>query len=314
MHSENIGRIERCSLVILTLNAQRYLPALLQALDNLVERPQRVLFIDSASTDASVAMAQAAGHQVHGIARGDFGHGKTRNLALQLCADSDYLVFLTHDACPCGRDWLVQLLSPFADPQVALVYGRQRPRAGASLPERFAREFNYPLLADRSELADLPRRGIKALFCSNSFAAYRREALQAVGGFPEHLPLGEDLAVALRLLQHGYARVYQPRAEVLHSHDYSLVQELRRYFDIGTLMSMDEQLQRLRVATSGEGLRFVRAELAEAWRHDRLRGVSNVLLRTLSKYLGFALGQRYRLLPLRWRRRLSMHALFWSQS
>ena len=72
MHSERLRRIERCSLVILTLNAQRYLPGLLNALDNLVERPQRVLFIDSASSDASVAMVQAAGHQVHGIARSDF--------------------------------------------------------------------------------------------------------------------------------------------------------------------------------------------------------------------------------------------------
>ncbi|MES2817983.1 MAG: glycosyltransferase [Pseudomonadota bacterium] len=304
---------ESASLVILTLDAQAYMPALLGAIAALPVRPKRVLFIDSASRDDTVALALAAGHSVHGIARSEFGHGKTRNLALQLCADSDFLVYLTQDACPRGADWLEQLLQPFADSQVALVYGRQLPRAEASLSERFAREFNYPAQPDRTQLADLPSRGIKAVYCSNSFAAYRRQALQAVGGFPERLPLGEDMAVALRLLQQGHARVYQPHACAVHSHDYSVVQELKRYFDIGTLMAMDDELRKVRLAASGEGLRFVRGELAAAWQQSRLGEVFGIGLRTLGKYAGFALGMRYRRLPVSWRRRLSMHAFFWSQ-
>jgi len=314
MHSETQARLARTSVVILTLNAERYMPALLAALASVSDSVRRVLFIDSASTDATPSQALAAGHQVHSIARAEFGHGRTRNLAAELCADSDYLVYLTHDACPQGDDWLEQLLEPFAEIQVALVYGRQLPRADATLSERFAREFNYPAEADRTRLADLPRRGIKAVYCSNSFAAYRREALKAVGGFPEQLPLGEDMAVALRLLQSGYTRVYQPLAMAVHSHDYSIVQELKRYFDIGTLMAMDGELRRVRLAASGEGLRFVRGELAMAWRHSRLSEVLRIGLRTLGKYFGFALGLRYQHLPLSWRRRLSMHAYFWSES
>ncbi|QKE63353.1 glycosyltransferase [Aquipseudomonas campi] len=306
--------IARTSVVILTLDAQRYLPALLTAIGGLPQAPQRVLFIDSASRDQTVALALAAGHQVHGIQRSDFGHGKTRNLALQLCADSEFLVYLTQDACPRGENWLAQLLQPFTDEQVALVYGRQLPRAEATLSERFAREFNYSAQADRSTLADLPVRGIKAVFCSNSFSAYRRAALVAVGGFPEKLPLGEDMAVALRLLQQGHARCYQPLAQAVHSHDYSVLQELKRYFDIGTLMAMDDELRRVRLAASGEGLRFVRAELAVAWQQSALAELCRIVLRTLGKYFGFALGQRYQHLPMSWRRRLSMHAFFWSES
>lgn len=313
MHSDPNALIARTSLVILTLDAQRHLPHLLAALALLPQPPQQVLFIDSASSDDSVALVTAAGHRVHSIQRSEFGHGKTRNLALSLCADSEFLVYLTQDALPQGRDWLARLLQPFADSSVALVYGRQLARAEATLSERFAREFNYPAQADRTRLADLPTRGIKAVYCSNSFCAYRRQALEAVNGFPEQLPLGEDMAVALRLLQHGYTRVYQPLAEAIHSHDYSVLQELKRYFDIGTLMAMDDELRRVRLAASGEGLRFVRGEMAAAWAQKRLGAIVGIALRTLGKYCGFALGLRYRQLPIRWRRRLSMHAFFWSQ-
>ncbi|PTS82124.1 glycosyltransferase family 2 protein [Pseudomonas sp. HMWF032] len=314
MHSEMTERLARTSVVVLTLNAQDYLPALLAAFAVLPQTVHRVLFIDSSSTDASAALITAAGHQLHSIKRSEFGHGKTRNLALQLCADSEFLVYLTQDACPSGTDWLECLLQPFEDDAVALVYGRQLARSNASLSERFAREFNYPATAERSMLADLPARGIKAVYCSNSFAAYRRAALADVGGFPERLPLGEDMAVALRLLQRGYARVYQPLSCVVHSHDYSVWQELKRYFDIGTLMAMDDELRNVRLAASGEGLRFVRAELAAAWAHSRLAEVVGIFIRTFGKYCGFALGLRYRYLPVGLRRRLSMHAFFWSES
>lgn len=306
--------IAKTSIVILTLNAERFLPALLAAVAALPCAPRRVLFIDSASDDATAALVEAAGHHLHHIQRSQFGHGKTRNLALSLCADSDYIAYLTQDACPQGNNWLEQLLLPFQDEQVALVYGRQLPRRQATLAERFAREFNYSAQPETTTLADLPMRGIKAVFCSNSFAAYRHSALTKVGGFPEKLPLGEDMAAALRLLQHGYARSYQPQAMAVHSHDYSALQELKRYFDIGTLMSMDPELSRIRLATSGEGLRFVQREIRMAWLHNAPREIGAIALRTLGKYCGFALGQRYHYLPLSWRRRLSMHAAFWSAS
>lgn len=304
---------ERTAVIVLTLDAQAHMPALLAALDRLAERPRRVLFVDSSSIDTTAALAAAAGHAVHTIRRADFGHGRTRNVAARLCADCDYLVYLTQDACPQGPDWLARLLEPFMDQQVALVYGRQVPRPGAGWAERYAREFNYPDQPGRSERQDLHRRGIKAVFCSNSFAAYRRAALESVGGFPERLPMGEDMAAALRLLLAGHARVYQPAAVAVHSHAYSVAQELKRYFDIGTLMAMDAELSRVRLAASGEGLRFLRGELAGSWRLGSPAGVLHVMLRAGAKSLGFLLGRRHALLPGPWRRRLSMHSHFWSR-
>jgi rhamnosyltransferase len=305
--------VARCAVVVLTLDAAHHLPSLLTSLSGLKRAPQRVLFIDSSSSDGTVAAVRAAGHGVHVIARADFGHGRTRNEALLLCPEAEFVVFLTQDACPQGSDWLERLLEPFTDARVALAYGRQLARPGAGWPERHAREFNYPDRRERSEAADLTRRGVKAVFCSNSFAAYRRSALQAVGGFPERLPMGEDMAAALRLLLAGYVRVYEPSACAVHSHAYGYAQELRRYFDIGVLMSIDPELRRLGPAASGEGLRFLRSELAGAWQH-KAWSVVDVAMRAVAKSVGFFLGRRYSFLPQGCCRHLSMHRHFWSAS
>jgi rhamnosyltransferase len=312
MHSES-NFAAQTAVIVLCLNAQSFMQTLLQAIAGLKNKPAKVLFIDSSSTDATVGMALAAGHQVHTIKRAEFGHGRTRNFAAKLCGEFEYLVYLTQDASPQGEDWLNCLLKPFYDKQVAIVYGRQQPRSGASNQERFAREFNYPNCSNRTEIADLATTGIKAIFCSNSFAAYRRSALIEVGGFPEHLPMGEDMAVALRLLQRGHARYYQANAIAIHSHSYSVKEEFKRYFDIGTLMNLDPELNRARVSSSSEGLRFLQRELGQAGGFSQPLPSCKVLIRTCAKFAGFWLGQRHQVMPTVLRRRISMHSYFWSQ-
>jgi rhamnosyltransferase len=306
------SQASQTAVIVLCLNAQAYMPTLLQAISRLKNRPGGVLFIDSSSTDATVQLALAAGHRVHTINQNEFGHGRTRNVAMSLCKEFEYLVYLTQDASPQGDEWLNCLLKPFEDKQVALVYGRQLPRSSANKQERFARAFNYPEFSNRTEITDLTV-GIKSIFCSNSFAAYRKSALIEVGGFPEQLPMGEDMAVALRLLQSGYARYYEASALAIHSHSYTLVEELKRYFDIGTLMVLDPELNRARVSSSGEGLRFFRQELSQVGGFLRPLTSCQVLLRTCAKFAGFWLGQRYRIMPTHLRQRISMHSYFWSQ-
>ena len=300
----------KASVVILTLDAAGWMADLLTAVQRLPHPPRKVLFVDSSSSDSTAELARSAGHMVHRIERREFGHGKTRNLALRLCADSEFIVFLTQDALPVGHEWLERILAPLVDPTVALVYGRQLPRSGAGLSERFAREFNYPAApSERTSAADLNTRGIKAVFCSNSFAAYRSSALEAIGGFPEALPLGEDLAAALRLVKHGFQRAYEPSAMAIHSHAYNLRQEFRRHFDIGALMAMDPELKRLQLATTGEGRRFARAQWAAA---QTLQQKVAVIGQVFVKFFGYSLGKRYRWLPPSMRATFGMHRLFWA--
>jgi rhamnosyltransferase len=62
---------------------------------------------------------------------------------------------------------------------------------------------HYPAASEMRALASREQLGIKAVFLSNSLAAYRRSALMAVGGFPKNVISGEDTIVAARLLLAG---------------------------------------------------------------------------------------------------------------
>lgn len=302
------------SVVIPTRQAAAHLPALLARLADTDPAPREVLVIDSGSEDSTQALVRAAGYRLHVIDPASFGHGRTRNLGLRLCESSRYVVFLTQDALPVGRDWLVRLLAPFDRVDVAVTYGRQLPRPDAGVAERFARTFNYGPVDEVTTERDIAHRGIKAVFCSNSFAAYDRERLLNVGGFPEDLPLGEDMAAAMRLLRCGFARAYCASAEVIHSHDHHLTEEFRRYFDIGVLLDVNPELQRARLAASQEGISMVREEMSNAWREGGAAAVFSMLLRTACKLVGFQLGRYHRIFPRAVCRSFSLHRVYWQTS
>ncbi len=302
------------SVVVPTRNAERHLPSLLARLQATVPPPKRVLFIDTDSTDGTAAMITDAGYTLKVIKSREFGHGRTRNLGLDLCSDSDHVVYLTQDALPIGRDWLANLLTPFATPDVAVVFGRQLPRPNASMAERFPRVFNYPDTSEITAEPDIGRRGIKAVFCSNSFAAYDRRRLLSIGGFPENLPSSEDIVATFRLLRAGYRRTYCAKAMAVHSHHYTLRQEFRRYFDIGASLACDAEMRSASVATASAGTSVLLAQMRYARTGGGFGAVLGVLIRTASKFSGFQLGRHHRRLPRGMCRLCSMHVNHWSQA
>jgi rhamnosyltransferase len=315
MHSDSTTKGQaHVSLIVPTWNAERHIPDLLRALSSSRRPPDQVLWIDSSSVDQTVPLLKRHGQRVLVIRQEEFGHGCTRNLALEHCMPTDIVIYLTQDAVPQGTDWLSQLIAPFDDASVAVSYGRQTPRPDAHLLERHARHFNYPSQGQRSQWSDLDRLGIKGVFCSNSFAAYRVSALRSIGGFPEQLPLGEDMAAAIRLLAQGWVRVYQAEAQAVHSHNHPLPVEFRRYFDIGALLAMDPALQRAHLAASGEGLRYVLTEWRAAWQARSASTLCQIPLRAIAKLGGFHLGRRFRHLPPSWLPWLGLHRQFWRQA
>jgi rhamnosyltransferase len=267
--------------------------------------------VDSASTDGTSCTALPSGWQLLRIAVEDFNHGGTRNLALKhLPVGTDVVVFLTQDAVLADAGAVQALVDAFADPAVACAYGRQLPHADASPVAAHARLFNYPATSRVVSLANKARLGLKTCFLSNSFAAYRVADLQAIGGFPSDVILGEDMSVAARLLMAGKSVAYVADACAHHSHNYSVMQEFRRYFDTGVFHARSPWLLAEFGSASGEGLRFVRSELAYLWRHAPL-WLPSALVRTAAKLIGYRLGRLESRWPLRFKRWCSMHKGYW---
>jgi rhamnosyltransferase len=299
------------NVIVPTLNAAKDWPLFAPALLACV-RPEQVLIVDSESTDGTVNLAHAAGFLVHSVARTTFNHGGTRQMAAEMLPNAEILVYMTQDAVLAGPNALANLLAVFDDPQVGAACGRQLPRQGAKPIEAHARSFNYPETSEMRTLASREQLGIKAVFLSNSLAAYRRSALMDVGGFPTDVIFGEDMVTAARLLLAGYKVAYVAEACAHHSHSYSPMQEFKRYFDIGVLHSREAWLLEEFGQASGEGKRFVLSELQYLRKRDAWQ-IPSALMRTGIKLLGYRLGLMEARLTLNIKRRLSMHPKFWAE-
>ena len=205
-----------------------------------LECPLELLVCDSGSRDGSVALARRYGAEVIEIPPEQFSHGETRNLLMERTT-GDHVAFLTQDAVPADELWLARLLEGFrAADDVGLVFGPYRPRADASsmvareLSEWF-RSFSpdgAPRL-DRLEPSEraIPARALLGArgFFTDANGCVSRRAWESVPFRP--VPYAEDHVLAHDMLRAGYAKVYVPDAAVIHSHEYSGWEWLRRSFD-----------------------------------------------------------------------------------
>ncbi|MCK5360383.1 MAG: glycosyltransferase family 2 protein [Gammaproteobacteria bacterium] len=264
------------------------------------------LVIDSSSDDKTADLARSAGLSVHEIDKADFNHGATRRQGISMMAGMDIVVFLTQDAILSTPDSISNLISAFENPAVGVAYGRQLPRNNAGAIEQHSRVFNYPEQSRTKSIEDTKELGIKTAFISNSFAAYRISVLNEVGGFPEKVIFGEDMYVATKILQASYKIAYVADACVYHSHDYSLMQEMKRYFDMGVFHAREPWIRQELGGAEGEGARFVVSEFKYLLKHAFWR-IPESMLRVLFRYTGFRLGLMEKRLPVWLKRRLVMN-------
>jgi GT2 family glycosyltransferase len=297
-------------LIIPTCNAADHWQALLEGIQNQSVAPHQVIVVDSSSIDGTALAARSAGFTVLDIAREEFNHGATRQFAAQHAPSADVLIYLTQDAIPFDRDSFKNLVSEFGDPEVGAAFGRQVPCEKANPIEAHARLFNYPDAWSIRSWESRKALGFKSIFFSNSFGAYRREALMSVGGFPSDAIFGEDTLVVARLHRAGWKTVYAADALVQHSHAYSMGEEFKRYFDIGVLHAREPWLIEQFGSVSSEGRRFVFSELRFLCEHDLLR-IPSAFVHTISKYVGYKLGRNEKRLPAQWKYSFSMNKGYW---
>lgn len=296
-------------LIIPTRNAAKELERLLASLSTQTLKAE-VSVVDSSSTDKTVQVASVFGASVSVIPVSEFNHGATRQKMVDANPDYDIYVFMTQDAYLADSDALAHLVAPFVDNEVGAVCGRQLPHKDANLLAKHARLFNYPPESRIKTMADAPELGIKSPFISNSFAAYRREALLGVGGFPSDVILSEDMCVAAKMLLASWKVAYTGDARCYHSHNYTLQQEFRRYFDQGVFHSREPWIRARFGGAGGEGLRYVKSEI-QFLGVRRFYIWPSSLLRNVLKLMGYKLGQQESRLPLWLKRGLSMHREFW---
>ncbi len=298
----------KLSVIIPTLNAEPFIEDQLKGL--LAQRlpPHEIIVIDSSSDDRTCEIAESFGVTVRKIPRESFGHGSTRNACAHE-SSGEILVFMSQDAVPAHRRLLEWLISPL-EGDVAASYACHVPRPGSNPPEVVARRFNYPRKPLLKSKADLPTMGIKTFFFSNVCSAIRRDCFDEVGGFPEEIVTNEDMIFAAKLIMRGYKIAYVPQARVYHSHNFGLLWQMKRYFDIGSSLSTHRWIVEYD-QTEKEGRRLLTEQLKHTLGKGELRWVPYTILEGAMKYTGFKLGLSQEKLPGNLRKMLSLHRRYW---
>lgn len=282
-------------MIIPTYNAAAAIRRQVEILQGQQDVELDVLVLDSSSQDDTAKEAKDAGARVIVIEKEQFDHAGTRTLGAKL-TNGEFILYLTQDAVPCGSDTVLPLIERLRkNPKIAAVYGRQLPSEGANFFASSLRRFNYPKESFERSYQDRKTYGIRTAFLSDSFCAYRREALAEVGYFYSRVPFGEDMLAGARLLKKGYRIGYEASACVFHSHNYSLADEFHRYFKVGRMHRAHRWLIQEFGEARIEGQRYLRQEAAAILRSGKwhLLGVS--FLRGLAKFAGYQAGKRTKL-------------------
>jgi glycosyltransferase involved in cell wall biosynthesis len=210
-----------------------------------LDRELEVVVCDSGSRDGSLQLAQRLADRVIRIPGAEFSHGDTRNLLME-SSGGDHVAFLTQDAVPASDTWLAGLLGAFdLAENVGLAFGPYRPRpdASVSVARELAAWFGSLSAGDGPRIDALGsfersasprdflgRRG----FFTDANGCIARPAWERVRF--RRVSYAEDHLLAQDMLRAGFAKVYAPAAAVIHSHDYSPTDWLRRSFDEGRAM------------------------------------------------------------------------------
>ncbi|QNL52084.1 glycosyltransferase family 2 protein [Olivibacter sp. SDN3] len=303
----------RTIVYIPTLNAGAVWTAVLAALNRQSLKPTKKVLVDSGSTDGTLSSKELTGFEVLTIDKKDFDHGGTRQLVINKFPDADIYIFLTQDAILADQYALEKLVQAFInDSTIGVAYGRQLPHKGAKTLEAHARLFNYPSISQIRSMDNASQYGIRTASCSNSFAAYSKEAFEQAGGFPSGTILGEDVIAAGRILLNGWKLAYVAEAAVYHSHDYTVGEEFRRYFDIGVFHRTNAWIFDHFGHADSEGFKYVKSELAYVLKHN-IFVLPKSIFSIGAKWLGYKLGMYYKKWPITWNKWLSMHKAYWQK-
>jgi glycosyltransferase involved in cell wall biosynthesis len=281
-----------------------------------------LLVCDSGSRDGSLQLAREHGARVLEIAPAQFTHGGVRN-RLMGAASGAHVALLTQDSEPADERWLERLLEGFqlaAD--VAIVYGPYRPRPHAPTPVRIELESWFASLSpdgapqvERLEPTERSLPSVELLgrrgFFTDANACVARDAWERVPYRDVHY--AEDRVLAIDMLRAGYAKAFLPQAAVIHSHDYTAGEQLRRCFDewrgLLEVYGWREPLSPARIMRQLRGtLGNARRELLReaAPRRRRRATMAAVTRHHVVCLAGAVLGSRADRLPAAVRRRLSV--------
>ena len=225
MEGEVIGQAPAITAVICTYNRYDVLSDALGSLEAQSLPPSAVeLLIVDNSTDREAQSLYWSSHKLPRNARliveEKPGLSRARNVALR-AAQAPIIAYMDDDAIA-SPDWCAAILDTFASlTDAGIVGGPVEPMWPGEPPAWLHKwQRGFLTIVDHGET----RRALKdGEWLAGTNIAFRKAALEAGGGFNEALGRigvsllsNEELAVAARIKEHGFASYYDPATKVVH--------------------------------------------------------------------------------------------------
>ena len=210
------------SIIIPTLNEEKFLPKLLASLASQTNKNFEVIVVDGKSKDRTVSIAETYKRKLPKLAillSTIHGISKQRNIG-EAKARGNWLVFIDADS----------VLLPYAMERIDIFIKTHKPimfttwfRSDSELVGDALVTLLFNMLFEGAVLFRRP-------FTQGTFAALTRSEFTSVGGYDESLEFGEDYDLTKRVCQKGN------RLSVLRETLY--IYSLRRYRHQGTIPAM----------------------------------------------------------------------------
>lgn len=300
------------SVIIPTRCAEKYIDNLIERLFNQTVKPCEIIIIDTVSGDKTKEICKKYKNVEYiQIEQNEFNHGKTRNTAAKL-AIGEVIVFMTQDAYPKDDKFIEELIKPLGKNDVVCTYGRQLAKENAKLLETFSRNFNYGDKDIIKSKVDIPKLGIKTFFFSNVCSSFIKDCFFELDGFPENIIMNEDMIIASKFIYNDKKIYYASKAKVIHSHEYTYLQQFKRNFDIGVAF-MENRMYLKEVSSESEGLKFIKEAIKFLLKNNKFYLIPSLILESGFKFIGYRMGTHHNKMPKSIVKRISMHSFYFDR-
>ena len=234
-------------------NAEKYIESLHQAILNQKKvEIFKINYILTECNDNTEKILRKNKIKYKKIKKEDFSHSLTREKAA-MKSRADILVFITQDIDIRDNLWLHKLIRKIENGKCEATFSRQVAKDNGL--EKYTRELNYPEKSRIVSKKDINKLGLRTFFFSDAASAIKTSIFKELKGYDgKILPTNEDQYFAYKLITNGYKIGYCADSVVYHSHNFSLKQMYKRYYDTGVFFKQNSYLDQYGTNKTGGGM------------------------------------------------------------
>lgn len=221
----------------------------------------------------------------------DFSHSLTRE-KVAMKSTADIIVFITQDIEIRTDDWLEKLVKPIIDGQAEASFSRQLTKYDNI--EKYTREMNYPAESYINTKDDIEKKGLQTFFSSDASAAIKTEIFKQLNGYDGmNLMASEDMYISYKIIMNGYRIKYCADSVIYHSHNLTLKELYKRYYNIGDFFRQNKYLDKYGTNKSGGGL--AKYILKRAIKEKNFKVLLRFIPDMAARFIGMKMGKLRRM-------------------